>query len=106
MSFDTKVEGITEKSQVILDNFFGQYKEARSRTILINRIPNEIGINDFGQLTYEHYLFLINKYQSTDSYVKYIETFFNVKPCNSFELQGFFLSFLVFCNKIRFTLWI
>lgn len=76
MSFDTKVEGITEKSQVILDNFFGQYKEARSRTILINRIPNEVGINDLGQLTYEHYLFLINKYQSTDSYVKYIETFF------------------------------
>lgn len=76
MSFDTKVEGITKRSQVILENFFGQYKEARSRTILINRIPNEVKINDFGQLTYEHYLFLINKYQSTDSYVKYIETFF------------------------------
>jgi len=71
-----KVEGITERSQVILDNFLGQYKEARSRTILINKIPNEVGINDFGQLTYEHYRFLMNKYQGTDSYVKYIETFF------------------------------
>lgn len=76
MSLDTKVEGITERSQVILDNFLGQYKEARSRTILISKIPNEVGINDFGQLTYEHYRFLMNKYQSTDSYVKYIETFF------------------------------
>lgn len=63
MSFDTKVEGITERSQVILENFFGQYKEARSRTILINKIPNEVEINDFGQLTYEHYLFLITLFQ-------------------------------------------
>lgn len=38
MSFDTKVEGITERSQVILDNFFGQYKEARSRTIIIDHL--------------------------------------------------------------------
>lgn len=76
MSLSTKIEGITEGSQAILDNFFGQYKDAPSRTNLINRIPNEVGINDFCQLTYEHYRFLMNKYQSTDSYVKYIETFF------------------------------
>ena len=45
MSFDTKVEGITERSQVILDNFFGQALPKRVANVIddtfVKRVDSE-----------------------------------------------------------------
>lgn len=76
MAFDTTVEGVTKETQAILDDFFGHYADPTSYRNLIKRIPVELGIIDFRQLTYENYLFLMNKYRSTDSYTHCIESLF------------------------------
>lgn len=54
MAFDTTVEGVTEETQSILDDFLGHYLDPITYRNLIKKIPIEMGISDFKQLTYEH----------------------------------------------------
>lgn len=76
MAFITTVDGVTEETQAILNDFFGHYADPTSYRNLIKRIPNETGISDFTQLSYENCQSLMNKYQGTDSYTHCIESLF------------------------------
>lgn len=76
MAFDTTIEGVTEETQSILDDFFGHYLDPITYRNLIKKIPIEMGISDFKQLTYEHRQFLMNEYQGSKSNSYCIESLF------------------------------
>lgn len=46
MSFDTKVEGVTEETQAILDDFFSHYVNPIPYRNVIRKIPTIIGVTD------------------------------------------------------------
>ena len=76
MSFDTKVEGVTEETQAILDDFFSHYEDPISYRNVIRKIPTKIGVNDFKKLTYEHCELLLNEYPKKGSNRSGIESLF------------------------------
>jgi len=76
MAFDTKVEGVTEETQAILDDFFSHYVNPITYRNLIRKLPAKIGINDFRQLTYKHCEILKNEYKSQKSNFSCIESLF------------------------------
>ena len=55
MFFDTKVEGVTEETQAILDDFFSHYVNPIAYRNVIKKIPTKVGVTDLKKLTYEHY---------------------------------------------------
>lgn len=76
MSFDTKVEGVMEETQSILDDFFSHYVNPVSYRNVIRKIPNIIGVTDFKKLTYKHYELLLNEYPTKGSNRSGIESLF------------------------------
>lgn len=76
MSFDTKVEGVTEETQAILDDFFSHYVNPISYRNVIRKIPTLIGVTDFKKLTYKHCEFLLNEYPTKGSNRSGIESLF------------------------------
>ena len=76
MSFDTKVEGVTEETQAILDDFFSHYVKPTTYRNLIRKLPSKIGVNDFRQLTFKHCEDLKNEYQSKKTNLSCIESLF------------------------------
>lgn len=76
MSFDTKVEEVTEETQTILDDFFSHYVNPISYRNVIRKIPTKIGVTDFKKLTYEHCELLLNEYPKESSNRSGIESLF------------------------------
>lgn len=76
MAFDTKVDGVTQETQQIIDDFLSHYKTPNTHGGLIKKMPDELGISDFKQLTYEHYQLLMNKYQGSSTNSKHINSLF------------------------------
>jgi len=76
MSFDTKVEGVTEETQAILDDFFSHYVNPISYRNVIRKNPTLIGVTDFKKLTYKHCEFLLNEYPTKGSNRSGIESLF------------------------------
>lgn len=76
MPFDTKVDGVTEETQALLDDFFSHYEDPISYRNVIRKIPTKIGVTDFKKLTYKHCELLLNEYPTKGSNRSGIESLF------------------------------
>mgnify|MGYP003291970819 CR=1 FL=1 len=76
MAFDTKVEGVTEDTQSILNDFFSCYTEPITYRNLIRKLPSKIGISDFRSLTYKEFEILKGEYKSNKTNRTCIESLF------------------------------
>lgn len=76
MPFDTKVDGVTEETQAILDDFFSHYVNPITYRNLIRKLPAKIGVNDFKELTQEHFEFLLNEFPNKSTNRSCVESLF------------------------------
>jgi len=76
MAFITTVEGVTEETQAILDDFFEHYIEPITYRNLIRKIFSEMKIYDIKQLTYEHCESWLDEYKNKKSNYTCIESLF------------------------------
>ena len=93
MAFDTKVKGVTEETQQVIDEFLSHFTKANTYGGLIKRIPKELGVIDFREFTYEQYQLLMNQYKGSktnsyciDSLFKYLYLLDWLKESQQFGL--------------------
>jgi len=75
MAFKTIIEGVTEESQSIIDDFLGHYG-SDTYPNLIRKISVELGIKDFTQMTFEHRQILMDKYKESNMNSSVINSLF------------------------------
>ena len=66
----------TKETQQIVDEFLSHFKKINTYGGLIKRMPEELGVTDFRELTYKHYQVLIDKYQGSKTNTYCVESLF------------------------------